>query len=500
MPQKMPQSQPSKPSNVPKARPKRRRNRHARMQPVRDLVKTNFPQKAAVHQLAAFMIMPRESPSQRLPLISNLGIKTAVSTLVSRGGYTVKPNQFSSAGTTDEPASAMWLVCRSPICPLWDVQLFPAWTVASPLWSYSCAPLSGATSVTEFKPLDYAGDLVNVPTMPPLGRSPLGNFLMYAPAGLNLQLQAANLGATPTNINFNLRYWYNAADSTRTAIGAAVTGGSAAVNVQINQGCWVELTGVEPTTSVTIPGTATFGLTILPRVLNVPTSILLPSITVLEAANANLLYGQSRVSANSFLLTNCTPKLYKGGRFVAARIPTDGQTIWTPATVANTALAANRSNTWTADASTGVYTWTVPDQNSLMLTDYTTTYPGVGGFYYGNAVFDLRDIDYFNVIVYRGGTNASATTTQEFSFEYTQAVEYATTSQIVSIAPSRHHTADLENAIQAIAVMPPFKENPMHLAFARSVVARAARAAYPYIRPYLQRGLRAGYRSLRSYL
>lgn len=482
----------AKPKPKPATAKRRRPNKSRRLRPVRAMVNQRFGGPSATEALAAFMIIPREVPPRRMPIISQAGIKTALSTILTRGNFTVRASTSSTIINPDERANAFWMVMRSPIAPVWDNQMFTFATTTN-MWSIRISPVVGASTVTDFFYSQYTINAA-IPIGPPLGRSPDVTPMIYVPAGTLVNVAISSAGTT-TSVTVNVKYWYTATDMLKSAITVPITSGAGSGQLTASQGIWLSVTSLESTTPLL--NTTAAIISVQNPTTNAFT-MLLPSFPTPEVANASLLYTSARLASSSFLLSNVSPKLYQSGRFVCARTTTDGVNAWTPSSVIGVVTTANVANSYDGKAADGVYTWTVPDQNSLLLTDYLQVFPGISS---SALVFDLRDADFANVIIYSGNTGVATTEiAQTFAYEYTQVVEYSTTSQIVTIATTPYHSNDLETAIHAVARIPPFKENPFHLGIAKQIIAQAGRAAWPVIRPIVRRGLRSGYRALRSYL
>jgi hypothetical protein len=446
------------------------------------------------------MILPREAKPMRLPTQTQLGIKTAVANLMYRGVTNVKNQEIASIiGTTEEQAIHAWALFRSPIAPLWTTSYYTGVTASTNLWSLPFTNNAPAAEVVNWTSGVYVVDPVIV-VPPPLAAVPtIVHPLLYCPASFIICFECT--GFSPLgSISINYSTWTSMTDNTELGItNVVLVGGNGTATVVAANTCWVQLVAANHNASPVNP--VPTGATVTVRIRNPTTAFtaLLPAFSPLEQASSALLYNKSRIASSALLVSNSTAKLYQQGRLVASRIPMEGVTAWDLSAMYSTANTTNPANTWEGVGEKGVYTWTVPDERSIELTDYNYSQIATG-----YQLFLLSDTAYVNVIFYRGGqitaSGSAGNTVQTFALEYDHVLEFTTASQLVVLRPNPLSSMDYEAAVRAISDTPPFRENPLHLAAARALIMQAMKKFYPYARPYIRAAAHGAYKYLDSLL
>lgn len=438
-------------------------------------------------QLARFIMLPRDSAKLRLPFQSTMGIKTALSNFLYRGASVAR--NTVGAADNDEIASGAWYLTRSPVAPLWEMFTF-AVAGGTALWGITFAPqIAAKTYHTDFNvTVDSVNSVLTTHGPPPMtdGKSPTP--FVYYPTGTQFQVRIFGAGAT-SSIIVRLRYYLSPTIFSEIALPSITTDASGNATYSANSLSfgWYTIESVEAAL-VAIPITATFVLKIVSGSASTST-VMLPAFQPFEASTAAaLIYSQTRVGATALLVTNDTPELYRAGRLVCARLPSNDINFCDVSSMYQATTVAPKNQSYQGDASKGVYTFTVPDSRAMELTDYYQTLQGTTNLY-----LHLDDLAFVNAVFYKGGiisqSGSIGAAIQTFAIELDLVVEYATNNQIVTVSTARGTVVDYDSAIKRASAGPPFSENPGHWAFVRRAVMGLARIAYPYARPYIRRGV-----------
>jgi len=483
-----------------KQRKNRRQRRAGQLAPARARVSGlgNQGLKAEIRAMAAYIIMPRESPALRLPLQGTAANKTALVHFNNRGTSNAK-NFASATGQTEEIAMHMWFAVRSPVSPLWEL----TWvTTARDLYSLSYHPIDVANNAVQFYTGDYSASSPGMPFLPPLGRSANSlTALLYVPTSCNVRFDFSGFGAVGA-INVTYRVWYNDREFEAFAINnITLTAGSGSfiTTAGLGQVGWWEPGSISYTTGSTSAFANTWVMT--PRTPAANIAFMYPKFPTYELSNSTLVYSATRVNAQSLLISNTTSFNNKSGRLLGARLENQGVGYFDFTTLASKVGMVNPSNAYEKSADKGVYTWTIPDEQSMALTDYNVTFEQTVGT---QCVFDLQDATYMNVVYYAGGVISTGSsignTVQTFSVEHDHSLELYTESQLLNLAVGSCMMSEYEIAVKTAGSVPPFEENPLHLAAARMLITSIFKRLYPYVKPLISTGLQKGHDWLQSQL
>lgn len=186
-----------------------------------------------------------------------------------------------------------------------------------------------------------------------------------------------------------------------------------------------------------------------------------------EFANYKRIYSDSRCNATSYLFQNTTAVLNKEGSVEAVRVPVNGAKFFT--TSGDTALLANLATAASSERYVGLlekgfYTFVPPDIKSANFQDWTS------GIYEESFAYVqmVRFTDY-----------GESSTSMMLSWDFH--IEFRNNSMLWDIGISPIPLEDWHRAQVALASIPFFYENFIHL----SMIASAARAAAARLAPVL---------------
>ena len=184
-----------------------------------------------------------------------------------------------------------------------------------------------------------------------------------------------------------------------------------------------------------------------------------------EYSTYQRIYSDSRCNASSFLFQNTTAVLNKEGAVQAVRIPVSGATLFDTAgdTALNSALANNAaSERYVGLLEKGFYMFVGPDQRSSNFIDWTN------GLFPDSFAF---------VQIVRFSDYGDSATSMMLSWDFH--VEFRNTSMLWDIGIATTTLEEWHRAQIALATIPYFYENIIHL----QAIAIAARAAAMRLAP-----------------
>lgn len=422
----------------------------------------------------------------RLP-VNHEFLKTAVCRFYQRGAMDIIQQGGGSGG-----AVGIWNLFRSPLAPLWTMYNIVT-TPASPLHNIYFNPADtggGPWAIQSAYTLPSSNLLPAMPLVD--AQTEILGF--YVPQGSQITLDFTGFTSAITGVRLVFDVAVNTAlRATQIPVSVTLTAGAGTATITAPAVGFHYLSDVIPYTTATggIPSTSRVQWRVYSK--ESTQYALFPAFKLMEATNANLVYSNCRLNASSFLLTDTAAKLNVGGNLYAARYATKGTVGGTTAInpfitdqVTDACKSANVANSWSGEAAKGCYTWSLPDQSSLSFSNYTQPFTG-GGLNYSGA-YDLADFWYVNSILFESSSPptplATGNVAQSFQMKLDVAVEFVTSSQLLTLSSTNYSTAEYEAALRAIARVTPFTENPSHFARVAKLVFDAMRTLYPAIRPY----------------
>lgn len=432
--------------------------------------------------IAKAVALPRDSRPIRLPLQSTIGTRTAITNFLYAGGTVARNAELGPV--EDEIASHTWVLTRSPVAPLWETVSITT-SVDTALWTLEIRPAYVENNVSGFVVDNYTvlASLAN--HVPPVASVPFMNVpLVYLPYGSRLTYAVTGSNVSTTLLVTLISHRGLDYINEQPVNLATDASGAGSVTPNLVPG-WYGIKSIDLQSSTNLLNTTRISIFVKATAAKV--TALLPSFTPYEVENAQLLYSQARLNASTLLISNTTPQLRRGGRFIAARLP--GGTVnfadWSQ--FYNAIGKANSTVKYEGKGDLGCYTWTLPDQKSMQFSDYYIAY-GTTRF----VAINLADFDFFNVVMYLGGVMSDTATdkaaVQTFSTEVDFTIEFCPNTQLLPLAVPRFHYSDYEAAVTTLARTPPFRENPGHWA----AIARMMHQLAGYVGPSFLKGLRAG--------
>lgn len=224
--------------------------------------------------------------------------------------------------------------------------------------------------------------------------------------------------------------------------------------------------------------------------LTKPSSVVVPRLFPLteppELAVTNLPYQSVRATATSVLLSNVTAVMKKEGTATAARLQIGALGALDP-TAWGSFGRIHPKDRYFAALEHGVYSYTLPDAQSEIFQDAVIgqgqlsqqgqTWPNRGVFTIDGSAFVnciiLTDLD-------AGTANSD---TSQFAVRLIRHIEFRTSSRLFQTSFSKVSLDSYHLAQMALADIGCFTENPIHPALIGSMVMKAARLAWPHVKP-----------------
>lgn len=497
------QQQKSKP---PKPQPKTAtRRRRGRRQPLSAKARKDL--KALPPGLAA-LALPREHPPVRYPVFGQ-ALKTAVFNLYADTVF----NHRVTGAPTDLHGSN-WLICPSPIHPVWGYFEPAEKKVAHIDWRL--ATTGSLVNIAQIEAQDLrVSSIVRVdaryPALAPLSedhtRHTTGharNGMFYIPEGCLMEVEVSDL-ANPTVHTMTLEFGLNHLTDVSTAqVVATIQGGkSDKVEVTPSQPGWAYLKEMRSIEGDFAQST-TFAVrvTISARETDVGGKLvrhkmLLPLFPILERETLKSARESARVTAASLLITNTSTSMFKGGAFLGGRILSS---INNPFTVSEySAVISNRagSERYSGEGQLGLYSFTTPSKGSMTFSDYSLTN-------LGEPSFQLDDLEVCNIVNYAVNKTGTMTGDTGILQEFLCVMDYHMESRLTSqVFPLRLPTMKLqqyEDFLSAAASVVPFTENPLHIGALSAKLAQLFWSSAPYLVPLAQMAISKGAKYLNSRL
>lgn len=425
------------------------------------------------------LTLPRETRPLRFPHQGDVQ-QTAVFKLFNEGILEHNPQ------TSDNFLVSGFLLCPSPVYPVWTTQLSTlsqVWATASwaPVIDNNSATLNGFTEFTLSSytiPGHPKPAIVNT-----IGSSGVATKLIYCPRGCSAALSITGATSSSTAL-VALKYNFvrTATDESEVYTrNMTLASGTASVvitpEVASAGGGWFQLisamgnaawatSGMRITITVTLDANERY---LLPA----------PGFPMSQAALQSIR-SRARVTASSLLLTNTSAMVQRGGILLGGRMRSADNTIWTPSTWVTTLEKLPRQLRYRGPGEKGLYTYTVPCELTMQFQDYV---PSIVAGQPSDPIFNLGDIEYVNIGVYMGSqttnVSGSALSSQEFSFQYDEHLEGISNEQIYSLGVPAVSLEAYQKALNAAVKVTPFTENPMHMAEFGKIARNLARPHVP---------------------
>jgi hypothetical protein len=214
-------------------------------------------------------------------------------------------------------------------------------------------------------------------------------------------------------------------------------------------------------------------------------SFLFPLVQPAEFTNSNLPWRAARVTASSFLGTNVSQVLAKGGTILGGRLSPAVENAWlvTPAVVSNLHPAEKAF----LALETGVYTYCPPSTDLIFFHDYTANVSYRSGVALIDTppVFRLDNDSLYNVMFI---TASDAAQSEALACTTTWHMEFRTSSALFQVALCGMTLESLHAAQLVLAKTGFFFENPIHEKILNAITGFARRygpAALSFVAPHV---------------
>lgn len=414
----------------------------------------------------------------------------------------------------EDSLDAVVALTRSPACPVWTnhtrtfLGSFRAmWGVgaSAPALPHLKGMSLALTPLLEGAP-GYTGNGTGfLPRVMGIDRA--SNYWMFVPYSHTCRCQITSSLGTITGGTWVVEYEYTQNFSTtetkRANVTCTIVGGE--LVALLYAGAFVRPLGLScvsdsTTTSATV--TAVSLIVFSGNSFSSPTSLTIASMTPFWASPpemkvADKIYAACRLTAASILISNASAKLYKEG---AVNAVTYSQSMYQDpildqlgaATLVDTIVADEAVEfRYTGLMEKGVYTFTVPDPQSMNFRDcyagYLNASAGSGGTATGPVLaFYLDGFDYVNLIKFSDwGVD---TKPQKFTVQYAAHHEFRNTSMLWRTDVSTIPLEVYKDALRSVYKMKLYYENPAHLAMIAGLARTAVARALPYAAPVLRAG------------
>lgn len=197
---------------------------------------------------------------------------------------------------------------------------------------------------------------------------------------------------------------------------------------------------------------------------------LYPHVPPPEYLTTTIHFQAARATAVSVLFSNVTQVMAKEGTVSAARLSARRANAFDP-TMWDGFSDVHPKDRYFGALENGIYGLTLPDANSELFTDS----------FVGDFVVDMDAIGYLYCFVFNDPSEATPT---QLAVTLTRHIEFRTSSRLFPTNYSRYRLEEYHAAQMALAQLGCFTENPVHPAAVAAMVAKAAKAAWPYVQPY----------------
>ncbi len=440
--------------------------------------------------LARQIALPHEYAAQRLPSFPALE-RTAVMA-------------FSAPTTLVLPASTpiQVNVMRQAAYPVWASQDVSTTvtgyaigfqteshvvqtTSAGDTYNVNMAPrvsiLSNANASNSF--IGVSGITNSSPWGAPLIGVDSTKVYMYKPTGIPLSVVVASSSALPatTSLRVEICAWTSpgeeiVVDSLSLIIAAGNTGAFGSSGAATNYN-WLRFSvvNVTPTVSEQLPasfflygivgfGTVTYtGSTTSQGTVVLPVATgryVFPLVSPSEFYNAPLPWFATRTTACSFLGTNVSQVLVKGGTILAGRLSPAVVSPWQ--VTSSYIMGLHPAEKAYLALETGVYTYVPPSTDLQNFTDYTNTpmYTWVGSTATGGVLFPNYQLG--NDSLYHTMFITATSTDEQLACTVDWHLEFRTSSALFQIGMSTMALETLHQAQLSLAELGYFFENPDH--------------------------------------
>lgn len=444
---------------------------------------------AALEKLSLAVALPHEKQAERLPIVPVT--YTATCSLMAERTHLIPDGQTRRG-----------ILCRSPTFPLWleqpaDINVYlsdpsvapSSYTAGSPWplpsWNNFTAPATVVGGVTLSKDQMFL-------------RTPFttfGGLNLYIPKSstffFSVEGSAGSAGTVTVDIEYLVKgesyftTFTTAFISTGKTKFTAVAGGTVATEGVLNDGTvpWGFVRILAVTVSNTMTAWAGPSVT-LGYSVSASQRVLLPFSSPPEFVNSTIPYEHSRANAAAALFTNVGAVMFQEGTILAGRLK--HEKVDFSSFAASDIDSVAPALRYFGPACKGLYTFTLPNDNSLDMRDYVSTQPitVVGGTYSGAAPLFDQDVGIYNAIVFADLASGTGSTQYAVS-QYTH-LEFDTVSSLFRLGASTNTLEDLHRAELALLKFGVFHENPLHWAAIAAAVKKAVTAAAPIVMPYVR--------------
>lgn len=221
----------------------------------------------------------------------------------------------------------------------------------------------------------------------------------------------------------------------------------------------------------------------------VSSALIVPSATVVprlwpffpppEMATSTLPYESVRATAVSVLISNVSAVMSKEGTVSAARLPVSTKGALDPTSWEAFGNVHPKDRYYGA-LENGLYAFTLPDAASEKFVD------GVQGNQPGNTigprrgVFDISSSAFVYAIVVE---DLDGNTVTQAAVRLHRHIEFRTTSRLFQTTFSKISLESYHLAQMALADLGSFSENPVHPLVVAGMVSKAAKMAWPHLKP-----------------
>lgn len=424
------------------------------------------------------LTLPHDTPAVRYP-IAGFAKKTASKKLYAEFNY-----QMNLGDTTYWPV----LLTRSPVHPVWTLVDYP---VGALIHQWDCYivvdglyPQLAISSLKLGVGFTYPGLLDSFQPAACLRQ------LIYVPANATLRVQigSASSSGHSAKLHFEgVRSLGGAKANFIYDMTIALSGGGGIDEITMTTGVWLKLDRFVTADSSGGSIPTVIGTQVILTVMNANTDkiyCLCPTFQPISQAAISTLMSETRITASSLLLTNVTPKLYRGGRIDAAAVDYEQDNVFDLAGFADMVLSRHNDLRYMGPGEKGLYMYSLPTEKTQQLSNYfppmTLEIDSTGTIVPPYAlVVPLEDFQLPTAGLFAMASEGA--TTQTFACYYDQHLEAVTTDQVWDIATAEPWlTPDLyQKMLTALANLPPACENPGHWDKLKSFVKKAFLFAKP---------------------
>lgn len=415
--------------------------------------------------IAKVLTVPAESTPIRFPSLVMGTDQTALFHLTT----TTTRDMTNLAGQT-----SVISVASSPLSPVWG------WvdSVAARTYTWKCQE----SAVEFFTATDHNPN----PCFPARYD---GHLWAFVPNGAGLTINASEWNNTATSLEVVLEYMQLIGSKRIQEYAFALTGGSGSVGSVLSnrEGCWARV--VTAKADVGISGLVTFEFA--PGAAG-----FWPIVTCPSLVDVAPQLGSMRVNASALLLSNVSKTLYKNGAVTAARVGRETN-VFDPDRLLTKISVTNEKLRFSGEAARGLYTFTIPTQQSMSFSDYLGDYAADYSSYGTNGyVYDLEDFLHVNACFFTVNSTDGFT----LKVRHDMHLEFRSDAQIFNLDVPHYSQDDLYAVVTACSKLVPFTENPTHLAALAALTRRVISFMAPYLIPVAQQAVTQGARRANAWL